>query len=43
MAIKPEIWNEARIMFEGGKSLNEIATATGIHKGNISKKSNSEG
>ena len=43
MAIKPEIWNEARIMFEGGKSLNEIAATTGIHKGNISKKSNSEG
>ena len=43
MAIKPEIWNEARIMFEGGKSLNEISATTGIHKGNISKKSNSEG
>jgi hypothetical protein len=32
-------WTQAKIMFEMGKSLNQISNELGIDKGNISKKS----
>jgi hypothetical protein len=32
-------WAQAKIMFEMGKSLNQISNELGIDKGNISKKS----
>ena len=42
MAIKKEIWDKAKLLFEHGKSLNEIADTTGINKSSISKKSKTE-
>ena len=36
------IWDKARLLFEHGKPLNEIAKETGINKSTISKKSKSE-
>ena len=42
MAIKKEIWDKARILFEQGKALNDIAKELGINKGSISRKSKQE-
>jgi len=42
MAIKKEIWDKARLLFEHGKSLNEISDTTGINKSSVSKKSKTE-
>lgn len=38
MAISKELWDKAKLLFEHGKSLNEIAKETGINKSTISKK-----
>lgn len=38
MAISKELWDKARLLFEHGESLNEIAKQTGINKSTISKK-----
>jgi len=43
MAIKPSVWAKAKALFEAGKPLSEIVTATGISKGQISKKSKAKG
>lgn len=43
MAHSPESWLEAKSMFETGKSLTVIEEATGISRGQISKKSKKEG
>jgi len=42
MAIKQEIWDKAKLLFEHGKPLNEIVKETGINKSTVSKKSKSE-
>lgn len=42
MAIAKEIWDKAKFLFELGKPLSEIALETGISKGQISKRANSE-
>ena len=42
MAINKEVWDKARILFEHGKSLNDIAKELGINKGSISRKSKQE-
>ncbi len=42
MAIDKEIWDKARLLFEHGKSLNDIAKEMGINKGSISRKSKQE-
>jgi len=36
-------WEQVRILFEYGKSLNEISKETGVNKGSISKKAKKEG
>jgi molybdopterin/thiamine biosynthesis adenylyltransferase len=42
MAIKQEIWDKARILYEHGNALNDIAKELGINKGSISRKSKQE-
>ena len=42
MAIKKEIWDKAKLLFEYGKSLSEIQKETGINRSTISKKSKEE-
>lgn len=42
MAIAKEIWEKARLLFEHGKPLNDIAKELGINKGSISRKSKQE-
>ncbi len=43
MAIKKEIWDKAKVLFELGKSLNEIESATGINRTSVGKKAKKEG
>ena len=43
MAIKQAIWAEAKVLFEGGKSLNQIEAATGINRTSVGKKAKKEG
>jgi len=40
--IAKEIWDKARLLFEHGKPLNDIAKEMGINKGSISRKSKQE-
>jgi len=42
MAIDKLLWDKAKLLFEHGTPLNEIAKQTGINKGNISKKSKAD-
>ena len=42
MAITKEIWENAKLLFEHGKSLSEISKETGINKSSISKKAKAE-
>lgn len=39
MAISKDLWDKAKVLFELGKSLNDIELETNIPKGTISKKS----
>lgn len=43
MAIKPEIWTKAKVMFEAGKTLQFIQDETGINQSTVSKKAKKEG
>ena len=43
MAIDQAIWAEAKVLFEGGKSLNQIEAATGINRTSVGKKAKKEG
>lgn len=43
MAIKKELWDRARALFEIGKSLGDIQDDTGIPKSTVSKKAKKEG
>ena len=43
MAIKQAIWAEAKVLFEVGKSLNQIEAATGINRTSVGKKAKKEG
>ncbi len=42
MAIKPEIWAAARVMFEGGKVPQDIADKLGIDRSTIAKKAKND-
>lgn len=42
MAIKQEIWDKAKALFEQGLSLNEISLETNINRTSISKKAKNE-
>ena len=43
MAIKKEVWEKAKFLYELGKSLSEIRNETNIHDTSISKKAKKEG
>ncbi len=43
MAIKQELWDKAKVLFELGKSLHYINEVTEINKGSISRKAKKEG
>ena len=43
MAIDKDVWLKAKALFEIGKSLTDIAEATGIDKSSISKRAKKEG
>jgi len=42
MAIDKKVWDQAKQLFEYGKSLSEIQTKTGINRSSISKKAKAE-
>ena len=39
----PQLWAQAKALFETGKSLSEISSATGIDRALISRKAKKEG